>query len=62
MTLAAFKNAEDAVAMVAARYAALGRDEPELRRDVSAADPDDVREWHGAGTLFAIEAKARAWG
>ena len=54
--LAAFEDAEDAVAMVAARYAALGRDEPELCRDIAMADLDDVRAWHGAGTLFAIEA------
>lgn len=56
VTLAAFEDAEAAVAMVTARYEALARDEPELRRDVAAADPDDVREWHGAGTLFAIKA------
>ena len=52
--LAAFADAEEAVELVAARYAALAEQDPQLARNVQAADPDDVRRWHREMSLHAI--------
>lgn len=54
VTLTPFPDPEEAVALVAQRYAALSADDPELARNLRAADPDDLRAWHAAGTLHAI--------
>ena len=56
VTLAPFSEAEEAVAMVAARYRALAEIDPELARNVSVAEPDDLRAWHAEGHLVAIHA------
>ena len=56
VTLASFGDVEDAVAMVARRYEELGGDDPALARNISAADPDDLRAWHRDGRLVAIHA------
>jgi hypothetical protein len=39
------------------RYGWLASDQPELARNVSGADPDDVRRWHAAGQLRAIRVR-----
>ncbi|AQA05421.1 hypothetical protein BVC93_26955 [Mycobacterium sp. MS1601] len=54
VTLAPFADTEDAVELVAARYAALAAENPELARNVRAADRDDLRTWHRDGTLLAV--------
>jgi hypothetical protein len=54
VVLAAFGYAEEAVELVSARYAALAEQDPQLARNVRAADPDDVRRWHRDETLHAI--------
>ncbi|ANW64839.1 hypothetical protein BCA37_15735 [Mycobacterium sp. djl-10] len=52
--LTAFGDAEEAVAMVTTRYAALAEQDRQLARNLRAADPDDVRRWHRDNTLHAI--------
>lgn len=56
VALVPFADPERAVAMVAERSHHLARTEPELSRNITAADPDDLRAWHGARTLHGIEA------
>lgn len=56
VVLAAFDGADEATALIARRYADLAVREPDLVRNVTAADPDDVRDWHAAGRVHAIEA------
>jgi hypothetical protein len=62
VTLEAFDDAADAIAMVARRYEALAVDDPGLARNVSAADADDLRQWHTAGRLRAIRADGQTVG
>lgn len=52
--LASFRDAKDAVAMVAERYAAVAQTDPALARNIQAAESDDLREWHATGRLAAI--------
>lgn len=52
--LTAFGDAEEAVDLVTARYAALAEQDPQLARNLRAADPDDVRRWHRDNTVHAI--------
>ena len=54
--LAPFRDVEDAVAMVRRRYERVAASDPELAKNISAADPDDLRAWHWAGQLRAIVA------
>jgi len=54
VSLAPFEDVDDAIAAVRRRYERLAADDPGLARNVSPADPDDVREWHSAGQLRAI--------
>lgn len=54
VSLAPFEDVDDAVAVIRRRYERLAVDDPNLARNVSPADPDDVREWHSAGQLQAI--------
>ncbi|MGI9505702.1 MAG: hypothetical protein ACR2RE_21910 [Geminicoccaceae bacterium] len=54
--LASFGNVEDAIAVVRRRYERVAASHPELARNISAADPDDLRAWHSAGQLRAIVA------
>ncbi|KQY02967.1 hypothetical protein ASD37_25845 [Mycobacterium sp. Root135] len=54
VSLAPFEDVDDAIAMLRRRYERLAVDDPDLARNVSPADPDDVREWHSAGQLQAI--------
>lgn len=62
VSLAPFEDADDAVAVIRRRYERLAVDDPDLARNVSPADPDDVREWHTAGHLQAIMLRDRAFG
>jgi len=62
VSLAPFEDADDAVAVIRRRYERLAVDDPDLARNVSPADPDDVREWHTAGQLQAIMLRDRAFG
>ena len=39
---------------MAERYATLSRDNPDLARNVSAADADEVRRWHASDCLHAV--------
>lgn len=52
--LTSFQDAEDAVVMVAERYAAVAQADPALARNIQAAEPNDLRGWHAAGRLAAI--------
>lgn len=54
VALAPFEDVDDAIAVVRRRYERLATDDPGLARNVSPADPDDVRQWHSAGQLHAI--------
>lgn len=54
VSLAPFEDVDDAIAMLRRRYDRLAVDDPDLARNLSPADPDDVREWHSAGQLQAI--------
>lgn len=56
VSLARFESVEEAVSMVAARYAELARSDPTLARNISAADEDDLQAWHDDGHLQAIRA------
>lgn len=55
--LVPFPDVEDAVAMVADRYVQIARDVPDLARNISPADPDDLRACHEADQLRAIIAE-----
>jgi RimJ/RimL family protein N-acetyltransferase len=54
VSLAPFEDVDAAIAAIRRRYERLAGDDPTLARNVSPADPDDVREWHSAGQLQAI--------
>lgn len=56
VSLAPFENPEEAVAMVETRFDDLARTDPELARNISAAEPDDLRAWHGEDRIRAIRA------
>jgi len=60
--LSRFSDADEAVALVAERYAALSADQPDLAANISAAEPDDLRYWHEQGALWAIRVDAQAVG
>jgi len=62
VTVAPFDDVADAIAMVARRYEALAVDDPGLARNISPADPDDLRRWHSAGQLRAIRADRQTVG
>ena len=62
VSLARFEDVDDAVAVIRRRYERLAVDDPDLARNVSPADPDDVREWHTAGQLQAIMLRDKAIG
>ena len=47
---------DEAVALVEARYDALGRDDPVLARNVTPADAETLAECESAGSLFAMRA------
>lgn len=51
-----FEHVEDAIAMVRQRYERVAAVDPDLARNVSAADPDDLRSWHTQNQLRAIQA------
>ena len=54
VALIPFAHVEDAIAMVTARYEALSQDQPALARNISAADPHDLRRWHEQDEIRAI--------
>ena len=51
-----FEEVEDAIAMVRQRYERVAAVDPDLARNMSAADPDDLRSWHSQNQLRAIHA------
>lgn len=55
-----FKDPEDAIALVQDRYADVAAQAAGLAKNISAADPDDLRAWHDAGQLCAIIAEGSA--
>ncbi len=60
--LGRFSDADEAVALVAERYAALSTDQPDLAANISAAEPEDVQCWHERGALWAIQVSAQTVG
>lgn len=52
--LAPFATADEAITMVNERYERLAADDPALARNVTPAEPDDLRHWHDSGQLRAI--------
>lgn len=56
VVLAPFAEAEEAIAMVAVRFEDLAMADPALARNISAADPDDLRHWHDQDQIRAIRA------
>jgi hypothetical protein len=62
VSLEPFDDVADAIAMVARRYEALAVDDPGLARNVSPADADDLRLWHDADQLRAIQADGQTVG
>lgn len=54
VSLAPFSDAEEALAIVHRRYHRMAADEPDLARNVSQAEVEDLRRWHEAGQLRAI--------
>ena len=52
--LAPFANPDEAMAMVRERFAAMERDKPALRRNVSPIEPDYLTELHAEGRVHAI--------
>ena len=52
--LTTFASPDEAMAMVRARFAAMERDEPMLRRNVSPIEPDYMTELHAEGRVHAI--------
>ncbi len=51
-----FDDPGEAVALVKARYEALGRDNPVLSRDITPVNAATLAECHAAGSLFAMRA------
>lgn len=62
VTLGRFDTAEQAVDLIAARYAQLADTDPTLSRNLSRSDPDDIRRWHEADQLRAIMFQDRVIG
>jgi len=49
-----FADIEAAIEIVQERYALIETHAPDLARNISPADPEDLRTWHGADQLRAI--------
>ncbi|GAB7068533.1 hypothetical protein H7J06_30185 [Mycobacterium hodleri] len=60
--LAPFDDVDDVIAVVRHRYERLAVDSPALGRNVPAADPDDIRQWHTSGRMQAIMLQDRITG
>ena len=54
VSLGRFGSAEEAIELVAARYRRLAAADSVLFANISQADPDDLRVWHGRDQLRAI--------
>lgn len=54
VSLVAFDDPEEALELVRRRYQQLAAEQPELARNLSPADPDDLLRWHHLGQLKAI--------
>jgi hypothetical protein len=54
VTLEPFEQGEQAVALVDRRYKQLQSDDPDLAKILSPASPNELREWHDGGQLYAI--------
>lgn len=52
--LLAFDDVEHAVTLVQRRYEHIAASNPALARNIIAADPEDLRELHSSGQLYAI--------
>ncbi len=62
VVLAPFETANAAIELVEQRYLDVAEHDPELARNISAADPQDMRIWHDAGLVRAITACDRTVG
>lgn len=54
ITLDRFDTAEDAIRLVAERYAHVAETDPGLSNNLTAAQPDDLRDWHEYEQMWAI--------
>lgn len=54
VSLVRFQNVDEAVSIVATRYAELARSDPALAQNISAADEADLKFWHDENQVFAI--------
>lgn len=54
ITLDRFDTAEDAIRLVAERYAHVAETDPPLSNNLTAAQPDDLRDWHEYEQMWAI--------
>lgn len=52
--MTAFADVEEAIEIVRERYAQIAAHAPDLAKNISPADPDDLRAWHDADQLRAI--------
>lgn len=57
-----FADVEEAIEIVRGRYAQITAHAPDLARNISPADPDDLRAWHDAAQLRAIVTEAATVG
>jgi hypothetical protein len=62
VTLEPFDDVDDAIALVDRRYDHLRSADPDLGTILAPADPDELREWHDNGQLFAIRAQGETVG
>ena len=60
--LAPFKTADAAIKLVENRYRDVESQNPALGRNLSAADPDEMRAWYDKGQVHAIAAQDRTVG
>ena len=58
VALKPFADVEQAIEMVALRYAELSREQPDLARNIQASEADDLRDWHRRGHLRAVCAES----
>jgi len=49
-----FDQLEQAIALVERRYQTLQCDHPDLAKILAPASPDELREWHHGGQLYAV--------
>ena len=57
--LVPFADAEEAITLIAERYANLTARDPDLSQNVTPAACDDVRAWHAAGKCAPYERRTK---